>query len=266
MLYHAKEERIIVGGSRMDYVSFGCGEKVMLIIPGLNLRDVKGSALPLAYMYRLFAKEYKVYVFDRKRDIPEGYTTEDIAEDIWEAMKLLNLEKAYVFGVSQGGMAALYLALNHPERVEKLVLGVTASRVNPQMEQVVRSWITMAEQGNFRGIIEDMPDKMYSEAYCRKYRGLFPLLSLLGKPKDGQRFVRLAKACLTVDVYERLGQISCPVLILGGKEDKIVTAAASVEMAEKLDCELYLYENLGHAAYEEAADFNQRILDFWRKG
>ena len=111
MLYHAKEERIIVGGSRMDYVSFGCGEKVMLIIPGLNLRDVKGSALPLAYMYRLFAKEYKVYVFDRKRDIPEGYTTEDIAEDIWEAMKLLNLEKAYVFGVSQGGMAALYLAL-----------------------------------------------------------------------------------------------------------------------------------------------------------
>ena len=69
-----------------------------------------------------------------------------------------------------------------------------------------------------------------------------------------------------MDVYERLGQISCPVLILGGKEDKIVTADASVEMAEKLDCELYLYENLGHAAYEEAADFNQRILDFWRKG
>ena len=36
----------------------------------------------------------------------------------------------------------------------------------------------------------------------------------------------------------------------------------SVEMAEKLGCPVYLYEGLGHSAYEEAKDFNSRILAF----
>ena len=42
-------------------------------------------------------------------------------------------------------------------------------------------------------------------------------------------------------------------------------AAASEEIAEKLGCELYLYDNLGHAAYEEAKDFNKRAYAFFAK-
>ena len=42
----------------------------------------------------------------------------------------------------------------------------------------------------------------------------------------------------------------------------MVGGIASSEIAEKLGCEIYMYEKLGHAAYEEAKDFNQRVLDF----
>ena len=52
---------------------------------------------------------------------------------------------------------------------------------------------------------------------------------------------------------------------MGGAEDKIVTGIASEEIAERLGCELHMYEDLGHAAYEEAEDFNQRIYDFFSK-
>ena len=45
----------------------------------------------------------------------------------------------------------------------------------------------------------------------------------------------------------------------------MLTGEASEEIAKKLNCEIYLYERLGHAAYEEAEDFNQKVLDFLRK-
>ena len=35
------------------------------------------------------------------------------------------------------------------------------------------------------------------------------------------------------------------------------------EIAEKLDCNIYMYDKLGHAAYEEAKDFNRRVYEFF---
>ena len=90
-----------------------------------------------------------------------------------------------------------------------------------------------------------------------------PLLTAVQAPKDKRRFVTLARACLTCDTYDALERIGCPVFVVGGREDQVVTAQASVEIAEKLNCELYLYEHLGHAAYEEAKDFNRRIHRFF---
>ena len=92
---------------------------------------------------------------------------------------------------------------------------------------------------------------------------MFPLLARFAQPKNEMRFLRLAKACLSCTVYDHLEQITCPTLVLGGKEDKIVTGEASAEIAAKLGCTLHLYEGLGHSAYEEAADFNERIYTFF---
>jgi len=81
-------------------------------------------------------------------------------------------------------------------------------------------------------------------------------------PKDAMRFITLARACLTCHAYDLLDRIRCPVLVIGGCQDQIVTGEASVELANKLDCELYLYEEFGHGVYEEAADFQERVFRF----
>ena len=89
-----------------------------------------------------------------------------------------------------------------------------------------------------------------------------PLLTVLQKPKDAGRFITLAKACLTCNAYEELDKIRCPIFVIGGKRDKVVTGEASEEIAKRTNCEIYMYENLGHAAYEEAKDFNSRVYQF----
>ena len=94
---------------------------------------------------------------------------------------------------------------------------------------------------------------------------LIPIMIKMSKKVDMNRFIILAKSCLTCDTYENLNKIKCPVLVLGGKQDKVVTGEASEEIAEKLGCEIYMYEELGHAVYEEAKDFNKRIYRFLQK-
>ena len=262
MLYGAKELKLTANGMQFDYIRFGSGKKPLIMIQGLNTRGIKGAALSLAYMYRIFAKEYTVYLFDRRPVVYDGITVRDMASDIASAMDALGLKNADVFGTSQGGMIAQYLAIDRPDLVRKLVLAVTLSRNNDTVKQVLSGWIEMAERGDMKGFVLDMAEKMYSETYVKKYRLLMPLLTILQNPKDVHRFVILAKSCLTCDTYDILDKIKCPVLVIGGKQDKVVSGVASEEIAEKLGCRLHMYENLGHAAYEEAQDFNQMVYDF----
>ena len=262
MMYHAKELKLNVQNMQIDCITFGNGTKPLVMIQGLNTRGIKGSALTLAYMYRIFARDFKVYLFDRRPAVQECITVRDMASDIAMAMDTLGITNSDVFGVSQGGMIAQYLAIDRPDLVKNLVLAVTLSRNNDTVKQVVNTWIKMAERNAMKELIADMAEKMYSDAYVKRYRPFLPLLSILQKPKDVQRFVVLAKACLTCNTYELLDKIKCPVLVLGGRQDKVVTGAASEEIAEKLGCRIHMYENMGHAAYEEAKDFNRIVYDF----
>ena len=264
MLYGAKELKLTASGMQFDYIRFGSGKRALIMIQGLNTRGINGAALSLAYMYRIFAKEYTVYLFDRRPVVYDGITVRDMAADIASAMDALGLMNADVFGTSQGGMIAQYLAIDRPDLVRKLVLAVTLSRNNDTVKQVVGDWIEMAERGDMKRFVLDMAEKMYSETYVKKYRPIMPLLTILQKPKDVKRFVILAKSCLTCDTYDILDKIKCPTLVIGGKQDKVVSGVASEEIAEKLGCALHMYENLGHAAYEEAKDFNRRIIEFLR--
>ena len=264
MMYEAKELKLNIQNMSFDYITFGRGTKPLIMIQGLNTRGIKGAAISLAYMYRIFAKDFKVYLFDRRPEVLEGITVREMASDIAMAMDTLGIKDAYIFGVSQGGMIAQYLAIDRPDLVKKMVLAVTLSKNNDTVKKVINNWINMAEQGNMKELVADMAEKMYSDAYVKRYRLFMPVLTVLQKPKDVKRFVILAKACLTCNTYELSDKIKCPVLVLGGKKDKVVTGEASVEIAEKLGCEIHMYDDLGHASYEEAKDFNKRVYDFLR--
>ena len=265
MLFNVKEGKLQIEDTQLDYITFGSGTKNLIMIQGLNTRGIKGAGMGLAFMYQIFAKDYKVYLFDRRPNVWEGITVRDFAKDIALAMDKLSIKNADIFGVSQGGMIAQYLAIDRPDLVRKLVLAVTLSKNNDTVKDVINSWIEKTQQDDMKGLVEDMAYKMYSDEYLKRYKPLLPLLTILQKPKDKERFITLAKSCLTCDAYEELDKISCPVFVIGGGQDKVVGGEASREIADKVNCELYLYDNLGHAAYEEAKDFNQRVSEFLRK-
>ena len=265
MIWNAKNGTVSLEGTKMNYVSFGSGNKVLILLPGLSdgLATVKGKALLLASPYKLFFKDYTVFMFSRKNDLPDNYSIREMADDQAEAMKKLCIEKAVILGVSEGGMIAQHLAVDHADLVEKLVIAVSAPQLNDTIRSVVSTWMELAKQGNHKRLMIDTAEKSYSEAYLKRYRKVYPVIGLIGKPKDYHRFMVNANAIMNFNCFDDLKNISCPTLIIGGKADKIVGPAASYEMHEQIrGSELYMYEKLGHAAYEEADDFNKRVFDF----
>ena len=123
----------------------------------------------------------------------------------------------------------------------------------------------MAECGDYKGIMLDTAERSYSERYLKKMRLEYRLLGNVGRPKSFDRFKTQAASCLTHDAFALLDQIKCPALVIGGKEDRIVTGQASEEIADRIpDCRLIMYDGLGHGLYEEAPDFFRHVSDFCR--
>lgn len=265
MLWNAKNGCVNIGDADMNYVSFGHGSKAFIVLPGLSdgLVTVKGKVLLLAKPYVRFFKDYTVYMFSRKNKMPEGYSIREMASDQAKALRELGITRASVMGVSQGGMIAQFLAIDHPELVEKLIIAVSAPRVNEMIHSAVSAWIEMAQKGDHRSLMIDTAEKGYSEKYLKKFRKFYPVIGMIGKPLDYNRFFINANAILAFNAYEELNKIVCPTYIIGGDEDKTVGVRASYELSEKIErSEIYIYKGLGHAAYEEAKDFYSRVYDY----
>ena len=262
-MYNSENKTVMLpSGAEMYYAKFGKGRKQLVMIPGLNIVDMNGTANKLAYFYRKFTKDFTVFVFDRRKGRDPDCTLRSMADDAASAMMILNINNAYVIGVSQGGMIAQYLTAYHPELVKRLVLGVTAAKTNPLMISAVDDWLAMAENGDLQGVLTKTYDKMYTEKQMKLYRRLIPLMMRFTKLMEIERFADHARAIYTLDSYNILDMIKCPVLVLGAELDKITTAEGSREIADKLGCKFHIFPNEGHAAYLSKG-FNRMVYDFF---
>ena len=64
----------------MDFFRFGSGDKTLVILPGLSVQSVMGQAEAVAEAYRPLTGDFTVYVFDRRRDPPDSYTVDGMAD------------------------------------------------------------------------------------------------------------------------------------------------------------------------------------------
>ncbi|HBB72503.1 MAG TPA: hydrolase [Ruminococcus sp.] len=265
MIWNAKNGSVKLGDTEMNYVSFGYGDKNLIVLPGLSdgLVTVKGKALLLAKPYKPFFKKYTVYMFSRKKSLPDPYSIREMAEDQANALKALGIRRTSVMGASQGGMIAQYLAIDHPELIDRLILAVSAPYANNIIQDCVGYWIKTAQKGDHKELMISTAEKGYSEKRLKNYRKIYPFIGHIGKPSDYTRFLTNADAILKFNALSELERINCPTLIIGGDTDKTVGIQASYELHEHIaGSRLFVYQGLGHAAYEEAPDFYQRIFSF----
>ena len=264
-MYSAKSKTLSINGKTMDYVTFGKGKKSLVIIPGLGdgLQTVKGMAMPFSITYRILAERYKIYVFSRINELRQNYTTRDMAADVAEAMETLNLDAAYVMGISQGGMIAQWLAADFPERVQRLILAVTTAKPGQLAKERIEHWQKLSQSGNFKHLMLDIAQHSYTQKSYQKWRLLYNVMGIFGRIKDKQRIDIQSVSCLKHDSLDFLEKINCPTLIIGAEKDDVLGVDGSLGLHHHIrGSQLIILPGCGHALYEQNKDFQKRVLVF----
>lgn len=256
-------------GIKMYYEEQGEGDPLLLIM---------GITAPGA-VWELHAEEWtktnRCIIVDNRgvgaTDKPEGpYSSEMMADDCAGLLDALEIDSARVVGCSMGSIVAQQLALQHPEKVKAAVLMCTWSRCDNYASSVFehmkhcKARLRPEEFMNYiQLLIFTKPFWDNSEAYQSLLDGRVDA-SKGEEPQPLHALEAQAAACIDHDVYENLGDIKCPCLVIGGQDDIFTPRWMAEETHAALaDSELHLYEGAGHAFHwEKLEDFNPRVRDW----
>ena len=253
-------------GFTMDYCRFGHGKESLVILPGMSVQRVMGLADAIEAAYSPLADDFTIYVLERRNAMPLPYPVRDMARDTARAMQALGLGPACLFGASQGGMMALCVALEHPELVRRLVLGSASARVTEaRYRQVFGRWAALARAGDAAALYLVFGAAVYPPDVFEGSRQLLLDAAKDVSDEDLSRFAAMAEGMRGFDITDELRSIACPTLVLGAEDDSVLGGEASRQIAARLEsCELHMYAGYGHAAYDLAPDYRERMLRFLR--
>lgn len=250
----------------MNFFKFGHGSRTLVIIPGLSVQSVMGSAELVAQAYASMTDEFTIYLFDRRSDLPQTYPIKDMAQDTSEAIDALGLGEVVLFGTSQGGMIAMQIAIDHPEQVNMLVLGSTSAKIESDESQGIGRWIKLAQEGKAQELYLEFGEAVYPKAVYEQYKDTFIQMAQTVTDEDLERFVILAGGIIGFDIESDLNRITCPTLVIGSNDDRVLGGEASKRifglLGNQEDSEIYMYDGYGHAAYDTAPDYRERMMKF----
>jgi pimeloyl-ACP methyl ester carboxylesterase len=258
----------------MAYVRWGTGLKTLLFVPG-----GPGNAAPSGMSMRMFPlfrplveAGYTAWYVARKRDMRDGHTIADMADDY---ARLVDDEFGgkvdLVVGVSYGGMIGFYLAARHPGRFGHIAIAVAGYEVSERGKTLDHDFARLLSEGR------------NGEAGALMVRSMAPGLrvpgaarvlgAVMGRIMAGEAHPSFAsdvmveaEAEVACDARDVLPVIPVPVLLVCGDEDPYFPKEVYEETARLIpDCTLRMYEGAGHVGAIRDRRFPQDVLEFVRQ-
>ncbi len=230
--------------------------------PLLMIRGLARSSSYWGEIVELLEDRFCVITFDNRgigrSDVPTPpYSTQAMADDAAHVVGAAGFDRANVFGVSLGGMIAQQLALRHPRKVTRLVLGATrpgtrhgpgtSARVVYRMLQAIRHPPSEAVVLTAPLALSDRFLEQHPEVLDR-----WRELASSEKPRLSGFLGQIA-AVLRHDVYRELDRISQPTLIVTGDADRLIHPEHSDVLASRIpNAELKILPGVGHDLTTEA--------------
>ncbi|WOD37470.1 alpha/beta hydrolase [Nodosilinea sp. E11] len=217
--------KVTVGDIDINYKIQGQGETLLMIV-GLSFSLLDwGIKLP-----DLLSQHYKVILFDN-RDAgetscsPYPYSLAQMASDAAGLLDAIGEPKAHVFGVSMGGMIAQYFALDHADKLNKLILGCTMAG---------GSCSQTGDIGSFFG--DDLLKLLFTTDFIRHNQADLDLFLQATKPyhSTGEALLRQLNAMSSHDTCNAVGKIVAPTLVITGDRDRVIPPENSAFLAQNI--------------------------------
>lgn len=242
---------ITVNGMEMYYEQYGKGEPLLL------LHGMHSNGKMWHSFIEKYAKHFSLIIPDyrghgRSNNPSSTFKHRQASQDLFALLDHLEIEEFNVMGRSSGGMIALHLATQRPERVKSMVL----ASATPYFPQSARNQMAQSD-----------PEKMELQDW-EYFRGIYQL-------GDEQIRAMFSHFCAFAQDYEDmnftspyLSTIQARTLILHGDRDSLFPLSIPVEMYQSIpESELWILPETGHATWndESRERIAQGILDFLLK-
>ena len=256
-------ETLKLKNKTIDYFKFGQGEKTFVIISGLSVKSIMESEKTIVNDYAKFSDEYTVYCFDRRREIDEGYSIDDMADDYIDALNALKQKDVYVFGASQGGMIAMCVAIKS-DLIKSMVLGSTTPVLDEKAQETLNGWVTLAKEKRREELYLSFGEAMFTDDIYDAVKEIMRKESKTVTDTELERFAICGDATKGFDVFNRLKDIKCDTLFISDKTDKLFGDVSGVIDALKLDnIKAVALDGYGHVSYDLAPNYKDIIYRFF---
>jgi 3-oxoadipate enol-lactonase len=207
-----------------------------------------------------------------RSEAPEGpYTMADYGDDAAGLLDAVGWEDSRVLGISFGGMVAQELAIRHAARVRRLVLACTSSGGAGGASYPLHELVGLDEGSGLARHLEVI-DTRWDVAWQAENPEMVRMITegfQLGHNEDGEisdgPMLQL-EARSHHDTADRLGQISSPTLVCGGRYDGIAPPENSRFLAEHIPgARLEIFDG-GHGFFMQDPAAFPAMLDFLRGG
>ncbi len=257
----------------IHYLHEGTGRPLILIHGGgMWLYSFRHTIKSLSENFSIHALDMPGYGCTRLMDpsLPMGSCTMVLA--LKEFMDALGLERASLVGHSWGGGWALAYALDHPERVDRIVLINSSGLDAPDVFEWELLKIPVVGSMLLRFLTLSMVRKRLELSFCRKgmvddAMALEVLLSLK-IPENRKAQASLARNLSWAGVERRLNELDHQVLLIWGEMDRYLDKVMVTRFKERIrNLKVAIIPDCGHSAHEEEPEIvNGLIRDFLQVG
>ena len=193
---------------------------------------------------------------------PPPYDVPGLAEDVLAVANALELERFHLVGISLGGLIAIWLGINKPDRLLSLVLASTGAKLGS-----AKLWEKRIDSVRSRGI-KTLGNTILERFFAPNFRDREPAVYARARSRlatchpDG--YIGCCCALRDTDLRDRLCEIDVPTLIFGARHDMATPQAMAQDLHRQLrGSELIVLERSGHIAnLEEPEVFGDALTEF----
>jgi pimeloyl-ACP methyl ester carboxylesterase len=247
---------------RLHWELFGEGETAVFLLPAwsiVNSRHWKFQVPFLARHRRVLTMDGRGSGLSDRPVAPESYGDAAFVADAFAVMDAAGIERAAVAGVSSGGMWALMMAAQQPQRVTSLALIAPSAWVVPPDPELMEAvgmfedalptypgwhrWNAHYWMSNYSDFVQFFMERCFPEPHSTKQIEDTVGWGLETTPEV---LVAIERAETRFDAIKHIKGVRCPVLIVHGDRDEVVPLENSIDLAELTHATLVVVKGSGH--------------------
>jgi 3-oxoadipate enol-lactonase len=193
--------------------------------------------------------------------VPPGpYTVGDLAGDVLSLLDRLGLERVSFCGLSIGGMTGMWLGVNAPERIDRLVICCTGMQL-PTAEMWTERAALVRREG-MESVVDATIERWFTPAFPERSPEVVQRIREIFLTTDPEGYAGCCEALAEFDMRGRLDVISAPTLVIAGEDDPVGTPERAASIGEEIEgSRVVILPEARHLAAVEQADAVTKELE-----